>query len=98
MLHALVGCAGGPSQEQERQQLADDLMAEVGNGLGRSEADCVAGRLQEEFGDDSYQQVLDAAAGNDGGQGTGDDDSVRSTVIEIFADCGALEAVASTDG
>ena len=90
----LSGCGGGPSAEDERRRLADDLLAEVGGGLGRQEADCVAGRLQEEFGDDAFRQVLEAAEAG-GGERT---DSVRSTVIDIFAACDALEAVATTDG
>ena len=88
-----LGCSQEPSAEEERRQLADDLVAETGGDLGAAEAECVAGRLQEEFGDRSYDDLL-AAAGRRGR----DDDPVRAQVIDIFAACDALEAVATTEG
>ena len=96
---ALAGCSDEPSAEEQRRQLADDLVAEVGEDLGRAEADCVAEAMQEEFGDDSFRRVIDAAAddGDDTGSDEGDE-AVRSTVIDIFAACDALEAVTTTSG
>lgn len=91
---SLAACGGEPSADDERRRLADDLIAEVGDGLDRDAADCVAGRLHDEFGDDSFEQVLDAAERRRGA----DADAVRSTVIDVFAACDALEAVATTDG
>lgn len=95
---ALAGCSDDPSAEEQRRQLADDLVAEVGGDLGRAEADCVAEAMQEEFGDDSFQRVIDAAADDEGAASDEEDEAVRSTVIDIFAACGALEAVATTSG
>lgn len=91
---ALAACSDEPSAEEERRQLADDLVAETGGALGREEAECVAEGLQEAFGDESYEELLAAAerAGEEG------EDPVRDTVIDLFASCGALESVATTDG
>ena len=89
----VLGCSQDPSAEEERRRLADDLVAETGGDLGAAEADCVAGRLQEEFGDRSYDDLLDAAR-----RRNDEDDPVRAQVIDIFAGCGALEAVATTEG
>lgn len=96
---ALAACSDEPSAEEQRRQLADDLVAEVGADLGRAEAECVAEAMQEEFGDDSFQEVIDAAADDAGGTGSDEEvEAVRSTVIDIFAACDALEAVATTSG
>ena len=95
----LAGCSDEPSAEEQRRQLADDLVAEVGEGLGRSEAECVAEAMQEEFGDDSFRRVVDAASGDADGAGPDEgDEAVRSTIIDIFAACDALEAVTTTSG
>ena len=94
LLTAAAACGSEPSAEEERQRLADDLVAEVGDRLGREEAECVAGRLQEAYGDDAFDEVLEAAERRSGE----DADAVRGTVIDIFAACDALEAVATTDG
>ena len=88
-----VGCSQDPSAEEERRRLADDLVAETGGDLGAAEAECVAAGLQEEFGDRSYDDLLVAAR-----RRGRDDDPVRAQVIDIFAACGALEAVATTEG
>jgi hypothetical protein len=96
---ALAGCSDEPSAEEQRRQLADDLVAEVGEDLGRAEAECVAEAMQAEFGDDSFQRVIDAAAGDAAGTGSDEgDEAVRSTIIDIFAACDALEAVTTTSG
>lgn len=95
----LAGCSDEPSAEEQRRQLADDLVAEVGEDLGRAEAECVAEAMQEEFGGDSFRRVIEAAAGGGGDAGSDEgDEAVRSTVIDIFAACDALEAVATTTG
>ena len=89
---ALLGaaCSGEPSAEEERQQLTDDLIAETGGALGQEEAECVAQQLQDDFGEEAYRAVLDAAAE----RGAPDaDDGVRSQVIDIFGDCDALAQI-----
>jgi hypothetical protein len=90
----LAGCGDEPSADEQRERLADDLVAEVGDDLGRAEAECVAERLHDEFGEEAFEEVLDAAdrpSSDDAGR-------VRSTVVDVFAECGALGAVATTDG
>ena len=95
MVATLAACSDEPSAEEQRRQLADDLVAEVGEDLGPAEAECVAEAMQEEFGDDSFREVIDAAEGAGPDEG---DESVRSTIIDIFAACDALEAVTTTSG
>lgn len=89
-----TACGTEPTAEEERRRLAEDLVTEVGPRLGREEADCLAERLHEEYGEDAFVDVLDAAEDRSGDHA----DAVRAAVIDIFASCGALEAVASTDG
>lgn len=84
---ALVAC-GGPSDEQRRQDLADDLVAETDGALDDDVATCVADGLYEAFADDSIDRVIAVA------EGAEDDDEVRTRVVEVFADCDALAAVA----
>lgn len=80
----LAGC-GGDSADDDRDALADDLLEETDGALDESTARCVADGLQDEFGDDSFEQILDAASGS-GTEG----DEVRVQVIDIFAGCDAL--------
>lgn len=85
----LAACGG--TDEQDR--LAEDLVEESGGALDREQAECVAGELEAAFGDDSYDSLVDAAAGR------GDDvPEVRTRVIDIFSSCDALDAVLVPDG
>lgn len=80
----LTGCSGD-SADDERDALADDLLEETGGALDQATARCVADGLQDEFGDDSFEQILEAASG-DGSE----EEAVRIQVIDIFAGCDAL--------
>lgn len=84
----LLAC-GGTSAEAERERLTDDLVAETDGALDDETARCVADALYEEFGDDSFEQVVEAAADRDADT----DDAVRLQVIDIFAGCDALEPI-----
>lgn len=87
---ALVGvgvsvlACGGSSSEEQRQQLAEDLVAETDGALDDSTARCVADGLHDEFGEDSFERVVHAAPDAE------DDDETRVQVIDIFAECNAL--------
>lgn len=76
------------SSDGDARQLAAELVEETGGALDDEQATCVAEALVDSFGDDSFQQVLDAA------EGAGESaDDVRVEVIDIFASCDALDAV-----
>lgn len=83
---ALVAC-GGPSDEQRRQDLADDLVAETDGALDDEAAMCVADGLYDAFADESIDRVIAVA------EGAEDDTEVRTRVVDVFADCDALAAV-----
>lgn len=85
---AAVSACGGSSAEEERQRLADDLVEETDGALDDDTARCVADALHEEYGDDSFQQVIEAASNRSDG-----DAEVRTRVIDIFAGCDALEPI-----
>lgn len=80
---ASCGNGGGDSVEE----LAEDLVEETDGALDTGTATCVAEALDLAYGDDAFSAVLDAA------DGANDGDQVRLEVIQIFDDCGALEAV-----
>lgn len=84
---AVTACAGS-SAEEERQRLADDLVDETDGALDEDTARCVADGLHEEYGDESFEQVLEAASDR-----ADTDADVRTQVIEIFASCDALEPI-----
>lgn len=79
----LTGC-GGDSVDDETDALTEDLLEETDGALDESTARCVADGLQDEFGDESFDQILDAASGR------GAEEEVRIQVIDIFAGCDAL--------
>lgn len=83
----LVAC-GNTSADDEREQLAEDLVSETGGELDDSTARCVADGLYEEFGDGSFERVLAAASG-----AQDDDEETRVMVIDIFASCDALAPI-----
>lgn len=83
---ALVAC-GGPSDEQRRQDLADDLVAETDGALDDDVATCVADGLYDAFADESIDRVIAVA------EGAEDDTDVRTRVVDVFSDCDALAAV-----
>jgi hypothetical protein len=85
---AAVSACGGSSAEEERQRLADDLVEETDGALDDDTARCVADALHDEYGDDSFQQVIEAASNR-----SDDDAEVRTEVIDIFASCDALEPI-----
>lgn len=82
---AVVGGCGGDSADDERDALTEDLLEETGGALDEATARCVADGLQDQFGDESFEQILDAASG----RGT-EEEAVRVQVIDIFAGCDAL--------
>lgn len=84
---ALTAC-GGSSAEEERQRLADDLVEETDGALDDDTARCVADALHDRYGDESFEQVLEAASNRSDG-----DADVRTEVIDIFASCDALEPI-----
>lgn len=85
-----AGCSGDDGDAVER--LTDDLVEETDGALTREAARCVAERLDEDYGDDAFRLVLEAA------EDEGDDpDAVRVAVIDIFAECDALDAVLLDD-
>lgn len=86
-----AGCGGELSADEQRQRLAEDLVTETDGALDDERARCVADALHEQYGDDSFQRVLDAAARP---QTTTDANAdVRSEVIDIFASCDALDPI-----
>jgi len=88
----LVAACGSSDGGGGADQLASELVDETGGALDEEQATCVAEALVESFGDDSFQDVLDAA------EGTGESaDDVRVEVIDIFAACDALDAVMLDD-
>lgn len=80
-----TACGSGDDDDVER--LAEDLVAETSGALDDEQATCVAAALDDAFGDDAFRRVIDAA---DGRSGSAD---VRTQVIDIFAECDALDAV-----
>ena len=92
----LLGAAScsGSDEDGTRRRLAEDLVRETDGRLDRDTADCVAAGLDEEFGDRSFEEVLDAAAG----RGAGREDAVRMQVIDIFSECDALGEIADATG
>ncbi|WP_436793281.1 hypothetical protein [Actinospongicola halichondriae] len=85
----LVLVAAACSNEtDDAERLADELIVETDGALDETQAACVADGLVASFGDDSFQEVLEAAEGT--GDSAGD---VRIEVIDIFASCDALDAV-----
>jgi hypothetical protein len=92
VLLGAISC-GGSEPGDARGQLADDLIRETDGRLDRSAADCVAAALHDDFGEDSYREVLDAASG----RGDGDSEAgVRRRVIDAFSGCDALGQIAGT--
>ena len=85
---ALLGATscGGSEPADARRQLAEDLVQETDGRLDRSAADCVATALHDEFGDDGYREVLDAASG----RAEDSEPAVRRRVIDAFSGCDAL--------
>ncbi len=86
MAIVLVGCGDETSSDADR--LADELITETGGALDETQAACVAQGLVQSFGDESFQEVIDAAQGD--GEGA---DDVRVEVIDLFSSCDALESV-----
>lgn len=88
----LLACADdGPG----RDRLAEALIEESRGALDEDQASCVAAELEDAFGDDSYQRIIDVA-GTENGTAGGDED-VRTEVIDIFSGCDALHAVLVED-
>jgi hypothetical protein len=84
----LVACGSEPTAEERRERFVDDLAADLvevsGGALGDDAARCVAGRLADDVGVDRFDDVVDAARGED-------DPELRNQVIDAFAACDALE-------
>ncbi len=88
-----ASCSGA-DEDDTRRRLAEDLVRETDGRLDRDTAECVAAGLDEEFGDRSFDEVLDAAAG----RADDSEDAVRLQVIDIFSECDALGEIAGTTG
>jgi hypothetical protein len=87
---ALAGCGNEePSAEERRvavvDQLAEDLRTEV-TTLTAGQADCVAEALVDTVGEERFDDLIGAAAG-DG------DPALRDQVVDVFASCDALDRV-----
>lgn len=90
---ALVACAEDEPAPEERRtamvaQLADDLVAETDGALSDRAARCVARQLVDTVGEERFDEVVAAAAG-DG------EPELRDQVIDVFAACDALEPLVS---
>lgn len=81
---AVAGCGADPASD-DRDALAEELREETGGALDEATARCVSEGLRDGFGDDSFEQIVDAASG----RGT-DAEAVRMRVIDVFAGCDAL--------
>lgn len=81
---AAAGACSDLSPEQQRRDLADDLVAETDGALDDAQATCVADGLFDTFADGSLDRVVAVA------EGAEDDDGVRMKVIDVFSDCDAL--------
>ena len=86
-----ASCAGS-EPDDTRRQLAEDLVRETDGRLDGDAAACVADALHEEFGEDAFREVLDAAGGRDDGS----DVAVRRRVIDAFSGCDALGQIAGS--
>ncbi len=84
----VTACSSGPSADEVRRQLADDLVTETNGALDDRAAVCVADGLYQAYGDHGFRAVLDAEQSAGGAP-----DDVRSRVIDIFAGCDAIGAI-----
>ena len=85
----LAGCGEDEPTADERRadtvaQLAQDLQDETDGALSEEAADCVATELVDSVGEERFDEVIEAAAG-DG------DPELRDQVIDVFASCDALD-------
>lgn len=91
----VAACADDEPTPEERRaeavsQLAEDLDAETDGALSEEAADCVAAGLVDTIGEERFDEVVAAAAGD------GDPD-LTDTVIDVFASCDALDPLMEDD-
>lgn len=87
-LLATVACSDDRGYDVD--DVAADLRTAIGESLTEEEASCVATELIDEFGDEDFESVFDAARNFTEGDGDG---QVRTKVIEIWSECDAVDSL-----
>lgn len=88
-LAVTVGACGSRTSSERVDDLTADLITETDGALDETQARCVASALDNAYGDEAFQSVIDAVAGDDSAD-------VRAAVIAIFSDCDALDPLLET--